>query len=190
MTQNAAKNVKLTFLRRIDARISLSIGRTEDRSYFGHRFFNESFELLWGSIRGLAGSSCIRQERFKYILQLGPCKLWSFLRLTSIVHYEMKQGTWHLYIVSQFWHQPGLGIDWKVLVLDCGRWPIIALWVSFANSIFPVFFYCHSPCSGDCMSILDCPSFTILWWNQHSCVWFVVGDYEGYNVLWSTLLRH
>lgn len=120
MTQNAAKNVKLTFLRRIDARISLSVGRTEERSYFGHRFFNESFELLWGSIRGLAGSSCIRQERFKYILQLGPCKLWSFLRLTSIVHYEMKQGTWHLYIVSQFWHQPGLGIDWKVLVLDCG----------------------------------------------------------------------
>ena len=35
MTQDAAENVKLTFLRRIDARISLSVGRTEERSYFG-----------------------------------------------------------------------------------------------------------------------------------------------------------
>lgn len=39
MTQDAAENVKLTFLRRIDARISLSVGRTEEGSYFGHRFF-------------------------------------------------------------------------------------------------------------------------------------------------------
>ena len=46
MTQDAAENVKLTFLGRIDARISLSVGRTEERSYFGHHFFNESFELL------------------------------------------------------------------------------------------------------------------------------------------------
>ena len=30
MTQDAAENVKLTFLRRIDARISLSVGRTEE----------------------------------------------------------------------------------------------------------------------------------------------------------------
>lgn len=36
MTQDGAGNVKLTFLRRIDARISLSVGRRG--SYFGHRF--------------------------------------------------------------------------------------------------------------------------------------------------------
>lgn len=50
-----------------------------------------------------------------------PCELWSFLWLTSIVDYEMKKVTWHRCTVSQFWHQPGLGIGWKVLLLNRGR---------------------------------------------------------------------
>lgn len=92
---------------------------------FWASFLNEAFRLLYGFNFlpvGLAESSHIKQGRYKYILQLWPCKLWSFLRLTSIAHYEMKQGAWHLHTVSQFRHQPGLGIDWEVW-----GWPVAAL---------------------------------------------------------------
>lgn len=106
--------------------------------------FGASFFFKWrlGSFRGscfltmgLAARSCIMQGRYKYILQLWPRKLWSFLRLASIVRYEMKQETWHLCIVSQFWHQPGLGIDWKVWGLDRG-----CTWVSRSRGMHEQYF--------------------------------------------------
>lgn len=99
-----------------------SIGGTEEGSYLGHLLLMKPL----GFFRGLISW----QWEWQKVHVLSKDDLSIFcnvglvscdpLRLTSIAHYEMKQGTWHLYIVSQFWHQPGLGIHWKGLGLDYG----------------------------------------------------------------------
>lgn len=69
-------------------------GGTEEGGTIWGIFFEWS---LWASLgvwlpdHGTGRKSVCEARRVKYILQLWPCKLWSFLRLTSIVHYEVKQ---------------------------------------------------------------------------------------------------
>lgn len=103
-----------------------SPGRTEEGSSFGASLLHEASGLLQGSnflIWGLAESPYMKPGRLKNILQYWPCKLWSFLRLTSIVHYEMKKELgictlWVNFDISLDWDLTGRFWCWAVATLQ------------------------------------------------------------------------